>query len=97
MSDQHKHDEKQEAKEEKLIEDSEHSLLEMQDAMSSMMSASTKMMQSFVDMRVSYLKLMSRSLEDPKTSFDIMSKNVQELSNAVNKAREARAQEKDDD
>ena len=75
-------------KEDKLLEASEHSLLEMQDAMTSMMSASTKMMQSFVDMRVSYLKLMSKGLEDPKTSFDIMSKNIQDMANALHKSQE---------
>ena len=74
--------------EERLLEAGEQTLLEMQDAMATMMSASTKMMQSFVDMRMSYLKVMRMGLEDPQTSFDIASKNMQDIAKAMKKRPE---------
>lgn len=71
--------------EDRLLEAGEQTMLEMQDAMATMMSASTKMMQSFVDMRMSYLKVMRMGLEDPQTSFDMASKNMQDLAKAMKK------------
>ncbi|MEP1207782.1 MAG: hypothetical protein ABJM29_12815 [Rhizobiaceae bacterium] len=71
--------------EDRLLEAGEQTMAEMQDAMATMMSASTKMMQSFVDMRMSYLQMMRAGLEDPQTSFDMASKNMQDLANAVKK------------
>ncbi len=74
--------------EDRLLEAGEQTLLEMQDAMSTMMSASTKMMQSFVDMRMSYLKVMRMGLEDPQASFDVASKNMQDVAKAMKKSSE---------
>ena len=74
--------------EDRLLEAGEQTLLEMQDAMATMMSASTKMMQSFVDMRMSYLKVMRMGLEDPQTSCDIASKNMQDIAKAMKKRPE---------
>ncbi|NKB51778.1 MAG: hypothetical protein GKR97_06075 [Rhizobiaceae bacterium] len=74
--------------EDRLLEAGEQTLLEMQDAMSTMMSASTKMMQSFVDMRMSYLKVMRMGLEDPQASFDVASKNMQDIAKAMKKSSE---------
>jgi len=76
-----------ETSEERIIEASEQTLLEMQDAMTTMMGASTKMMQSFLDMRLSYLKVMRVSLDDPQSTFEMMSKNLKDVADAVNKSQ----------
>jgi hypothetical protein len=71
--------------EDDLLKAGEQTMMEMQDAMSTMMSASSKMMQSFVDMRMSYLKMMRMGLEEPRTSVDIMTKNFQDIAQAMDK------------
>ena len=71
--------------EDELLKAGEQTMMEMQDAMSTMMSASTKMMQSFVDMRMSYLKVMRMGLEEPRATFDIMSKNFQDIAASMDK------------
>ena len=76
-----------EAAEERIIEAGEQTLLEMQDAMTTMMSASTKMMQSFLDMRLSYLKVMRVGLDDPQSTFEMMSKNMQEIANSAKNSK----------
>ncbi len=73
------------AAEDRIIEASEHTMHEMRDAMTTMMGASTQMMQSFLDMRLSYLKVMRASLDDPQATVDMMSKNIRDVADAVNK------------
>lgn len=68
-----------EESEERLIETSQLTLHEMQDAMATMMEASTKMMQAFIDMRLSYLKVMRAGLEDPQATIDMMVRNARDL------------------
>ena len=75
-------------KEDDLLKAGEQTMMEMQDAMSTMMSASSKMMQSFVDMRMSYLKMMRMSLDDPRATMDIMSKNFQDVANAMDRDKD---------
>ena len=68
-----------EASDDRLIEASELTLHEMQDAMATMMQASTKMMQAFIDMRLSYLKVMRAGLEDPQATMDMMVRNARDM------------------
>lgn len=71
--------------EDAYLKEGEKTIHEMRDAMVTMMESSTKMMQSFVDMRLSYLKVMRAGLDDPKTAFEIMSKNMQDVADAMKK------------
>ncbi len=76
--------------EEKLIEAGEQTLLEMQDAMTAMMNASAKMMQSFLLMRMSYLNVMRAGLDDPKSTFEMMSSNLKDIAEALGKSQNSK-------
>ena len=75
----------QDEAEERIINAGEQTLHEMRDAMSTMMTASSKMMQSFLDMQLSYMKVTRASLDDPHATFEMMSKNMRDVADAVKK------------
>lgn len=69
--------------EDRIIDAGEQTVREMKDAMSTMMDASTQMMQSFLKMRMSYLRVMQAGFEDPRSSVRMMTKNMQDIADAV--------------
>ena len=71
--------------EDKMIDAAQLTMHEMRDAMNTMMSSSTKMMQAFIDMRLSYLKVMRAGMDDPAATASIMTKNLKDIANAMNR------------